>query len=47
METKPKKPPKLAEWILKKTLPGFLDISALGDYEEIYNRILKKFTKRS
>ena len=33
--------PKIAEWLLNKMLPGYLDDSAIGDYQEIYNRVYK------
>ncbi|MFC1725025.1 ABC transporter permease [candidate division KSB1 bacterium] len=42
MNKKNTKPPKIASWLLKRILPGYLDSSSMGDYEEIYNRIRKK-----
>ncbi len=42
MEDRPYRPPKIAEWMLKNLMPGYLGFSALGDYEEIYERIAEQ-----
>ena len=41
MNTLANKPPKIGAFILKFILPYHSGMSALGDYEEIYNRIVE------
>jgi predicted permease len=42
MKLEKKNLPRLASWIIKNLLPGYLGHMALGDYEELYERMVEQ-----